>query len=158
VQTVLASPDEKESRKLLAGVLEIRRQLYAAVLVLACERSESLEALQKECLKVAYDARCEKDSLLATRLELNLLALAAEVANNEAFLYAFGSLHRLFEHLPAAFAEARTPDAIERRLLRVADLLESRNSQQLHRFTLEALEAEDLASMAVLPASRDERP
>jgi hypothetical protein len=50
--------------------------------------------------------------------------------------------------------EGRPLKAIERRMLRTDELLESRSSQQLHCFTLEALEVEDVASMAALSPLR----
>jgi hypothetical protein len=138
--------------------LEVRRQLYAAVLGLACDRNNNLEALRELCFELACESRWEKDSLFTLRRELELLGMAARAANNKAFLYVLGSLHRLFEQLPAAFVEARATDAVERRLARIAELLEPRSSEPLHRFTLEALEAEDLASMAALSAAGEETP
>lgn len=151
---VLASSEEGRSRELLAGLLEVRRHVYAALLSLACERGGNLEALRRACLNVAAHARWEKDSLAVVWLELQLLGVAAQGANNIAFLHALGSLHRLFEQLPAAWLEGRPLKAIERRMLRTDELLESRSSQQLHCFTLEALEAEDVASMAALSQLR----
>jgi hypothetical protein len=83
-------------------------------------------------------------------LELELLAVAARHADNVAFLHVLGSLHRLFEQLPAAWLNGRPLDAIERRLLRSDDLLQAHQCQSLRSFLLEALETEDAASMAAL--------
>lgn len=148
--TVIAAREDPQARKLLADLLEVRRYLYAELLSRACERGQSLESLSNACVTVACHARWEKDVRSTMDLELEMLAVAARAANNAAFLHLLGSLHRLFEQLPAAWLNGRPLEAIERRMLRTDDLLQAHECQSLRSFLLEALEVEDQASIATL--------
>ena len=147
---LIGTPNSTDSRSLLSGLLEVRRHLYATLLTLACERARNLDAMSEVCIHVAVETRYNAEPLSFLRLELELLAVAAAAANNQAFFYVLGSLHRLFERLPAAFAETRTPERIAERIAQIHKMMEEKNTDQLRHFTLESLEAEDQASVSAL--------
>ena len=153
IARLVGEPNSGQSRHLLTELFEVRRHLYATLLTLACERAKNLDAIQEVCMGITLESRHNAEPMSFLNLELELLAAAAAAANNRAFFYVLGSLHRLFERLPAAFTEARTPERIAERVGQISRMMDARNTKELRRFTLESLEAEDQASAAVLTTS-----